>query len=131
MISLNWADAENKLLIWQFSQRWSRCDFLIACQKSQHMMKSVDHPVNVLIDLSKSRFYPSNLMYLAYAGMQMKSKNTGSVMVVSESQLWSRLYHHLTKIYSIDSLSLGFVTSLDEAMKGLQSLVSDDRWATT
>lgn len=115
MITLNWVGSKQMVLIWEFGQRWSRTDFLMACQKSLTMTKSVDHSVNIIIDLSQSRFYPSNLMYLAYSGIQMRCKNIGTVVVVSESQLWSRLYHHLTQIYSMDSLSVQFVTSLDAA----------------
>jgi len=121
VITLNWANSEYTLLIWQFSQRWSGTDFLMACQQSQYMLKQVDHSVNILIDLSKSRFYPTNLIYLAYSGMQMRSENTGTVVIVSESQLWSRLYHHLNQIYSWESRTISFASSLEDARRILQN----------
>ncbi len=111
MITLTWADAEQTLLEWKFGQRWSSVDFLMACQKAQHMVKTIDHSVNMLIDLSIVRFYPTNLMYLMQTGIRMRTKNTGNVIVVTESTLWSRLYQHFIQIYPTSTLSIEFVSA--------------------
>lgn len=126
MINLNWADSEKKLLIWHFGQQWSRIDFLNACQKSQYMMNSTDHLVNILVDLSASRSYPSNLTYMWLIWMRSHAKKTDKVALISSSQVWSRVSQHIFSVYSIDSLSIDFVDSYSEAVKMLQSPIVDD-----
>lgn len=111
MITLTWADTEQTLLEWKFGQRWSCSDFLTACQKAQHMMVTVEHTVDMVIDLSIVRFYPTNLMYLVHTGLRMRSQNTGQIIVVTESSLWSRLYHHFIQIYPMTVLPIKFVSS--------------------
>lgn len=127
MINLTWAESDNKLLIWKFGQRWSRIDFLNACQKSRQMVESADHRVNILIDLSESRFYPTNLIYLTRTGMRMRSENTGQVMIVSESLLWLRLYQHFMQVYPMNSLPVEFMSSYHEAIQALQTSAHDSQ----
>jgi hypothetical protein len=121
MIQLTWENSENKLLIWQFDQRWSRADFLNACQKSQHMIETAGHPVNMLMDLSESQFYPSNLIYMGLVWMRSHAGKTDKVVVISPSRLWDRIYRHIFGIYSMDFLPVEFVSSCDEAMTILQA----------
>ena len=111
MITLTWADSEQTLLEWKFGQRWSRIDFLIACQKAQQMMTPINHPVDMLIDLSIVRFYPTNLIYLIHTGLRMRNQNTGKVTVITESTLWSRLYQHFIQIYPMCALPIEFVSA--------------------
>ena len=122
MITLTWADSDKQLLKWDFGQRWSRGDFLDACQEAHHMVETANHPVNLLIDLSASRFYPLNLMSLVHAGIQMKTeKSIEKVVVVSSSKLWSRLYLHLIRVYPMDTLPVDFVSSYQDPMQKLQT----------
>jgi hypothetical protein len=127
VITLTWADSEKNLLIWEFGQRWSATDFMTACQTSKQMKSSVTHSVDVVMDLSKSQFYPMNLMSLMRTAMRTRCHNTGKVMLVSESNLWSRLYQHVKKIYPKDVVQVEFVSSLTMAMKNLRSYLVEEQ----
>jgi len=106
-------------------------DFLMACQKAQHMVASVEHTIDIWVDLSSVRSYPTSLMYLIHTGIRMRTQNTGKVIVVTESKMWSRLYQHFIQIYPMDALPIEFVGTEEKISHKLRLIENNGKLAST
>lgn len=120
MIQVVWANSEKTVLLMTFGYRWSRADFWNACQTAYRKVSSVDHTVDVIVDLSRSYSSVQNIVYLALSGMRMSADNTGKVVIISSSNLWLRLYHYIKRVYPADVLPVEFVAGYGEAMRVLE-----------
>ena len=131
MITVEWANIEKTLLKWSFGQQWSREDFLASVYKSKIMVEEQSHTVHVVVDLSVSRIHPSSIVKLALNGMRQRSKNTGTIVVISPSNLWLRLYQYMKRVYAKDVLPVEFVDSHYDAMKVLGMPFFKGNWDDT
>lgn len=111
-----WESPSKTLLIMKFGMRWSRADFWNASRIARNMIMSVEHPVNILADLSLSFSTPQNVIHLTLSGMRSKADNTAKVAVISPTNLWLRLYQYLERAYPMDVLPVCFVETYEEAM---------------
>lgn len=111
-----WESPSKTLLIMKFGMRWSRTDFWNASRIARNMIMSVEHPVNILADLSLSFSTPQNIIHLVLSGMRSKADNVGKVVVISPTNLWLRLYQYLSRAYAADVLPVCFVETYEEAM---------------
>ncbi|GEM_PF-1813414 len=131
MIRVVWSNREKTVLLMKFSHRWTREQFWNASQSAHRMINSVDHLVDVIVDLSVSQSTPRNLIQMVVSSMRMTTPQTGKVVVISRSTLWSNLYGYIKRVYPNDVIAVDFVPTYQDAKTIIKQSFSVDELTDT
>lgn len=115
-IVVDWGNVEETIIVWKFRKRWSEADFYAAVERSAALTKSVDMPVNYIIDLQHSISSPPNLLAISRAAMQNHNfSNQGVTTVITKSAFWQQLFEALANSVTYHIGHITFVSDVDAA----------------
>ncbi len=87
MIKVSWYDDGKHIIRWDVHGRWSLADYRQAVDETGEMMATVCHRVDVIGDMQRSTYTPTNIIYTIlerYSEIASRDSNYGiSVLVQS------------------------------------------------
>ena len=117
-IQVNWHNEQQTVLYYSFEVGWDWKDMYDAFAQARDMMESVDHHVNIIMDLSHVSLIPKGaLAKIRWAFESPKQKNIGLTVVVTPSSFIKSMIDLGTKLWgrAVKQWSVVFVTTLEEA----------------
>lgn len=110
-ITVNWSDEQKSELIYHIQGKWTWDELFAAIDEATHLLDTINHRVNLIIDVSESLFMPplsvANLRRVANAPT-MSHPNTGLLILVGANQfikimfqVFSRLFPHAASRYRL------------------------------
>lgn len=91
-IEAYWTDDSKTLIQYNFVAEWSVEEFFTASYNTHDMVRSVDHQVDVLVDLSLSKGNPAQLTMIPNSRIHDLNNNTASnlgfVIVIGAGPMW-------------------------------------------
>lgn len=117
-IKIHWGNDQQSLLYYTFEVGWDWKDMYDAFAQARELMETVDHPVNIIMDLSHVSLIPKGaLAKIRWAFESPKQKNVGLTVVVTPSSFIKSMIDLGTKIWgkTAKQWSVAFVTTLEEA----------------
>ncbi|QPC83243.1 hypothetical protein G4Y79_02380 [Phototrophicus methaneseepsis] len=61
-VSVDWANPEKTIVMQRIDGQWSMAEFYDVVQKSAQLLATVDHPVDIIVDLSTTNFVPQGVI---------------------------------------------------------------------
>lgn len=121
MISVEWGNAEETLLIWRFAESWTLKDFYSALKRSKKMVYKQSETINLMIDMRVSRTWNSMMLLLVHAVLSFKPSEASRTVVISANPIYKQLWKTSQRLYGVIDYPIYFVATVDEAY----CLVSD------
>jgi len=82
LANVSWEDGSKTVLIFQFTGLWSVQDYYIIVDQSNTMMDTVEHTVNMIIDLQHSKSLPDGFLSAVRSVSKRPHPNSGRVALV-------------------------------------------------
>jgi hypothetical protein len=117
-INAIWDNTEKTIIRYDYEGTWTWDDLHKALEESHTMMRTVSHPVDVIIDVSSSRLIPSGALGRSKNITDNKPDNHGKTMVVGANSFIQGLSDLFRKIYRKE-LTVTYVATLEEARRQL------------
>jgi hypothetical protein len=126
-ITVDWFDTEQTIVRYEFLGRWSWTELHTAVDEVQDMLASVDHRVDIIIDVSQNVGIPSGAIIQMKSGSMKANKNWGMGVFVGTGAFINALITSFTRIYPKMAERYAIAMSIDEAQK----LIIERRTTTT
>lgn len=91
-IKVAWGDDSKTLLVNVYEGRWTLDDFYLAVRQTNALLDSVDHNVNVILDVKNSGLFPKGMMSAVRMLQQKPHVNLG-VMVLLGCNIFVRVFY--------------------------------------
>ena len=114
MITLDWGDANESILVWTFSDNWTAEDFYLAIEKAETILGPKEKPVHIIVDAQQGFKPPKNLIALSKVGLKRGPTPVKLVVVIAKSRFLQNIYGIVAKMYP-GSLKVHFVNNANEA----------------
>jgi len=124
-ITIQWDNTNQSVLLIAVSGLWSLEERNQTVEKAFAMIRSVDHPVHVMLDVSRNRFTPSNFLPLMYQAANERPASMSSVVIVTNRTLVRIVVNTFLKLYPSVTLNIHFVASILEARQYIVMLQRD------
>ncbi len=86
-IALKWHTPDRKIILWEFIGNWEWRDYHTAINQAVVMLKSVDHTVDSIIDVSQSTAFPPDMLIQGRRWFQVAPANFGITVVTGTNNL--------------------------------------------
>ncbi len=115
MIDFGWGDLDQTYLVVAFRDIWTSDQFVTMVATLSSNIRNANQSVNCIIDLRYSGVPPMSILGAVTSAVRQRSNNLGRVIVVSQSNIWKRLYDAFIYKKQDHRMDLIFVNSMDEA----------------
>jgi hypothetical protein len=118
-IRVEWDDPDQTALRYIYEGSWNWDEFQQAKKQARLLMDSVDHKVDVIIDVVQTGVLPNNILSRANSIPRERHPNEGIIIIVGANPLIRFLYDVARRIYAevIDYRDYQMVASLEEARR--------------
>ena len=116
-----WDNAEHTVFRMIFMGNWSAAEFLENFDTSKQMMRAVNHPVVLILDMTGSHDLPPRFISLINHVRHQGVPDVMQAIVVSSNPPLRRIFVALQKIVPEVQQKLRFADSLDEAYRLAQT----------
>lgn len=122
-ITVQWDDEAQTIMRWLFDGKWSWDEYNRAMTESNQQVRSVEHPVDAIMDLTHSSVLPSNVLSNTHAAREENQpKNIRWIYIVSRQPLLKALINIFGRLYQRFSKGgLSMVDSLEAAYDDLKA----------
>lgn len=116
-IRVEWDDPNQTALRYTYEGSWNWDEFQQARRQARLMLDTVDHKVDVIIDVVQTGILPNNILSRASSIPRDRHPNEGTVIIVGANPLIRFLYDVARRIYAevIDYRGYRIVSNLEEA----------------
>lgn len=115
-VRLNWFDAEETILLFEFEGRWTWEEFYITHAEFNRLLQARDYMVYTIIDLRNSGLYvPPNALTHTRNIADRQQPNAGITVFVSSNRFLQLLFKTGTTIHANFARYFRMVGTLDEA----------------
>jgi hypothetical protein len=116
-IRVEWDDPNQTALRYTYEGSWNWDEFQQAHRQARLMLDTVDHKVDVIIDVVQTGILPNNILSRANSIPRDRHPNEGTVIIVGANPLIRFLYDVARRIYAevIDYRGYRIVSNLEEA----------------
>jgi hypothetical protein len=116
-IRVEWDDSDQNALRYTYEGSWNWDEFQQARKQARLLLDTVDHKVDVIIDVVQTGILPNNILSRANSIPRERHPNEGTIIIVGASPLIRFLYDVARRIYAevIDYRGYRMVASLEEA----------------
>ncbi|MCU0511572.1 MAG: hypothetical protein MUE40_03285 [Anaerolineae bacterium] len=121
-----WDNPEKTIIRHIFSGNWTIDEIRRSAAEAWQMMRTVEHPVHAILDMSQVNTLPSGgVLAQANRIATHRPPNAGAIVIVSRSEFIVSLANAFSSIYGRVHFNLRFkvVKTLDEARYFLQDVV--------
>jgi hypothetical protein len=112
-------DTENRIVIWEFIGSWTWEEYYAERGAVNTGIEAAGHRVDMIIDMTKSRLLPKNLMTHAGSASRNAPENIGKTVFVGSNAILRAFFQMFSKLYgtlqSDKNLDFYMVTTRDEA----------------
>jgi len=116
MITVDWGNYEESLLVMIFVSKWSLDDYHDAIKQAYQLGQSKPYPIAFMVDMRRSSGAPHGFLYTSYQYARMQPNNTRCMVIISKSTIWQKLWQTALLIYGpIANSNVIFVDSVDKA----------------
>lgn len=113
-ITVAWDNPEKTILRQTYTGRWTWNQFYAASEQTRDLMDSVDHRVDILIDMRHSSTLPQNAM--SHIGVvERRHRNQGRIVAVGVNQLIQLMFRIVLPIRPHLAEYILIVRTMDEA----------------
>ncbi len=98
-ITIRWFNAEHTIIQYEFEGRWSWEELHAAIEQVQALMNSVDHRVDIIVDVSGSRGIPAGAITQMRGGTLKASENWGMGVFVGTGAFIKALLNTFSRVY--------------------------------
>jgi hypothetical protein len=119
-IEVGWDNNDKKTLRFIFEGKWDWDDLRSAKLQAEDLMDTVDHPVNVIVQMPTIVLPRGFLRHVKKMGRYVH-RNTGTIVFVSSASIYIELVHIAWKLISRPNLPYRFAPSLEAARRMLDS----------
>ncbi len=116
-VNVVWEDEQKEVLLLVFDAPWTLRDFQNAVRLSYEMMDTVDHAVNVIIDLRKGKEFPSNFITSLRRAVREPHPHNGLMALVGVNSFIRAFFDVFRRLYPVKSTTplMRMVADYDEA----------------
>lgn len=102
-VEVRWYDERQTLIYFRYEGRWTWEDFYAAVDASRAMLDSVDHVVDIIVDMQASAGIPSGdiITHFRYMARRFEDPRVGQTVIIGmralvriTSDIMRRLYRH-------------------------------------
>ena len=115
-IDVYWVDEGKTIVRYDFEGKWTWDDLYPAYNQAIEMETSVSHRVDVVLDMTKSRTLPANVLMHMKNISDKQPDNIGLSIFVSDSRFINSLYKVGTRFYSKIEYYFRIAPTMEEAM---------------
>jgi hypothetical protein len=121
-ITVKWYDETHTLLFVQYDVEWTMNDFRESIETSYNLMETVEHPVDIIQDLSQMRHFPVVLMSMGRF-TEAKAHPRKRYMIMAGANMFVEKLIGVAKVIAPSvTEDLHFVPTLDQAFIKLDAL---------
>lgn len=116
-IRVEWDDPSQNALRYVYEGSWNWDEFQQARKQARLLMDTVDHRVDIIIDVVQTGILPNNILSRANSIPRERHPNEGTIIIVGANPLIRFLYDVARRIYAevIDYRGYRMVANLEEA----------------
>lgn len=116
MITVDWANAEKTIILWQNDGAMTTKEYQEALTQSATLAKSVGYPVGVIMDMRRAGGIPKNSFALSKQIVEEQPANIALTVLVSNSIFWEKVWLVLGRFHPASHIiNVRYVTTVDEA----------------
>jgi len=115
-ITVAWEDEQQTIIRLTYEGVWENEEFRNSSYQSMVMMRSVNHPVYVINDFTKSEMPPLGVLWQARSTNQMRPSNWGGGVAITSDSVIRSLIDVFIHVYMLSRQQRDqFVVSTNEA----------------
>jgi hypothetical protein len=114
-ITVVWDDEAHTAFHWIFEGQWTWKQYYEAMYRSNAMARTVDYPIDVIVDLQASRVIPSHVLSNIRAETADQPEKMGMIAIVGTNAFVNALINTLRRVNRRLKSRLFTVNSLEEA----------------
>ena len=114
MITVDWGNHDETLLIFRIHQHWTLDEFKSMVQRSQKLIHSKQYPIYILADVQTASKAPHNFLPTIVRGLSSQPPQDIHIIVISKSVFWQRLWN-MIQAFNFHSIPVYFVHDANEA----------------
>ena len=117
-ILTNWYNDDKTILRHVYEVAWTWSDLYLAIDEAYALVETVDHTVDIIIDMRLSSIIPSNVFNHGKHAIVKAHPRQGHMIVVGAPRLAQTLFQAFLKIYGKEAKNFPvvFVSTLDEGL---------------
>lgn len=119
-------ERDNHIVIWVFEGAWIWEEYYDRRHEANAVIELCDHPVDMIVDMTRSRFLPQNAMSHAGKSVQMAPSNLRKTIFVGSNQFFRIFFRMFTQLYGAlrqgEEMSYVMVATIDEAYAIIDAL---------
>ncbi len=119
-VQIRWLDDDKRIVIQTYQGDWTIKDFMLTVNRTYRLLETVDYPVDVITDFTKSARGPVHLQNLGRHMEKHTSANQRLIIFVGANQ-YIRTMGAIAKRVSPGTPFIHYVQTLDEAQTFIQS----------
>jgi hypothetical protein len=114
-IRVQWDDAAQKIIRFDFDEQWTWEDFFAAKKQSYNLIDEVARKVAVIMVAPPNMVLPPNMLTHGLSALRNKHTNTYLVVFVLNNSFLRTMLSTMAKVSRLAESSTSVVSSLDEA----------------
>ena len=115
MITVDWANAEKTIILWQNDGAMTTKEYQEALTHSATLAKSVGYPVGVIMDMRRAGGIPKNSFSLSKQVIEEQPANMVITIVVSNSTFWQKIWLMFARFRPSTHINIQFADTMDAA----------------
>ena len=113
--TVEWANEEKTIVLQRIDGEWTMSDYFDIIHQSAELLKTVNHQVDIIIDLSTTHYVPQNVISGATQTESIVPPNQRIVIFVGAKMIHKLLLSLGKRLAPRAAHHQHFVTSMDEA----------------
>jgi hypothetical protein len=97
-VQVRWYDEDKRILYYEFQGVWTWDEYFDVLAEGRRMMRSVNHTVCILKDLTRATHVPGNFMIKAQTVIESRPDNTGRVVFISTQTFFLNLMDTMRRV---------------------------------
>lgn len=114
-VQISWGNEHKTFTVFEFIGTWTWEEYYAARDKGVSMVNSVDHTVNIIVDISQSSFFPQNMLTHFRSSVNQAPRPFDLCVIVSQSRFVEALVNVLSRLKLMTKFRL--VKTRDEALE--------------
>jgi len=115
-ITVDWADFEETVIIWQLRGDWDGDDFYKARTECIQLAMNTARNINLIIDLNFSSRAPNNMLLLVRGLFVQCPPNLEKIVILSQTSFWHRIFE-MARTSAKFAHPMFLVDSIEDAYK--------------
>ncbi len=119
-IEINWDNDDKTVMRYTYQGQWTWQEFYGVMEQSHQMMDTVDHPVDILVDMRASAQIPQGAVTQFRRIANVRHPNTGTIVAVTEARVARMLYDIFATVFRPIASRYHIVQTIDEAYAAIE-----------